>query len=293
MAQDYAINSVHICLEALPNLPPSVSDVDKLIGGTATDDGFWNIGDLAMDFSAEFFEGHYTANGHLFLVFSDSDFTFIRSPTADTNDPGYPATFADLPALTTTPLAVCFASGTSIATPDGERLVEDLRIGDAILSAERKAITVKWVRRQTVWTLFGPPERLLPVRVRAGALGDGLPERDLVLTADHALLIDGLLINAGALVNGGSIDYVPLSELGESYTVFHIETENHDVILAEGTPAETYIDYVGRQAFDNYAEYVALYGEEQTISEMPAPRISAARQLPTWLRATLKTDKAA
>ena len=114
-----------------------------------------------------------------------------------------------------------------------------------------------------------------------------MPLRDLVLTADHALLIDGLLINAGALVNGAGIDWVPLSELGDTYTVYHIETEEHDIILAEGAPAETFIDYVGRQSFDNYAEYVALYGEERLITEAPYPRISTPRLLPPALKARL------
>jgi hypothetical protein len=107
------------------------------------------------------------------------------------------------------------------------------------------------------------------------------------------LLVDGLLINAGALVNGGSIDWVPMSELGESFTVYHVETEGHDIILAEGTPAETFIDYVGRQAFDNYAEYVELYGEERIIAEMPHPRISTARLLPPSLKARLGITHAA
>jgi hypothetical protein len=146
---------------------------------------------------------------------------------------------------------------------------------------------VVWVGRQTLSTRFGPAAQLQPVRVRAGALGGGLPLRDLVLTADHALLIDGLLVNAGALVNGGSIDFVPLAELGESYTVYHVETEAHDIILAEGTPAETFIDYAGRQAFDNHAEFVALYGEDDTIVENSAPRITTARQVPAALRARL------
>jgi len=178
---------------------------------------------------------------------------------------------------------VCFAPGTRINTPTGTCDVERLSIGDLVVTQAGPAVPVKWIGRQTVFTAFGPAERLLPVRVWAGALGDGLPERDLVLTADHALLIDGLLINAVALVNGSSIDYVPLSELGESYTVYHIETEDHDIILAEGTPAETFIDYVGRQAFDNYAEYVALYGEDRTIRELTYPRVSSVRLLPKAL----------
>jgi hypothetical protein len=132
---------------------------------------------------------------------------------------------------------VCFLPGTAIATPAGEVAVERLAIGDLVTTAQGRAVPVRWIGRQTLSTLFGPPERLMPVRVQAGALGGGLPLRDLVLTADHALLIDGLLINAGALVNGASIDWVPISELGERFTVYHVETEDHDIILAEGAPA--------------------------------------------------------
>ena len=188
---------------------------------------------------------------------------------------------------------LCFAEGTLVAMPDRDRAVEELRVGDLIATNEGRAVPVKWIGRQTISTRFGPAERLRPVRVRAGALGDGLPNRDLVLTSDHALLIDGLLINVGALVNGDSIDYVPLRELGESYTVYHIETENHDVILAEGAPAETYIDYVARRAFDNYAEYVELYREERTIPELEYPRISSARMVPQVLQERLSASSAA
>lgn len=184
----------------------------------------------------------------------------------------------------------CFLTGTSITTPDGRTAVENLKVGDPILAANGKTIPVKWVGRQVVSTRFGPAERLMPVRVTAGALGDGLPLRNLTLTSDHALLIDGLLINAGALVNGGSIDWVPLSKLGDSYTVYHIETEEHDIILAEGAPAETFIDYVGRNTFDNHAEYIDLYGAEPIIAEMPAPRISASRLVPDAIKARLEIE---
>ena len=190
-------------------------------------------------------------------------------------------------------LIQCFLTGTEIATPYGPRPVETLVSGDQILTAEGDTVPVRFVFRQTIATRFGPPERLQPVRLRAGALGEGLPERDLVLTADHALMIDGLLINAGALVNGSSIDWVPLAELGERVTVYHVETENHDIILAEGAPTETYIDYAGRQAFDNYAEYVALYRADRAIAENPAPRISSARMLPAALCARLGIRRAA
>ncbi|PWK60648.1 Hint domain-containing protein [Roseicyclus mahoneyensis] len=187
----------------------------------------------------------------------------------------------------------CFLAGTRIATPDGHVAVEDLRVGDTILSADGASVAVLWVGRQTVATRFAPADRLMPVCISAGALGDGLPLRDLRLTADHALMIDGVLVNAGALVNGTTIRPVPLDELGGSYTVYHIETEAHQVILAEAVPAETYIDYVGRQAFDNYGEYLALYGADRAIAEMGVPRITSARQLPPALRARLARDIAA
>lgn len=182
---------------------------------------------------------------------------------------------------------LCFGAGTRIATQRGETPVEALQIGDLVQTEDGGAKPVKWIGRQTVAPRFNPAERLRLVRVGAGALGAQVPSRDLVLTADHALLIDGLLINAGALVNGATIAFVPLAELGERYTIYHIETEGHDVILAEGAPTETYIDYVARQAFDNYDEYVALYGQERQIAEMPTPRISSSRLLPPMVKQRL------
>jgi hypothetical protein len=272
------------------------SDADGTLFSPDTDDGFYDIGDAMQTNSSYQFAGSYEADGHVFLVFTwdANDRAIIYSPTAPVSSAGYPATYGDLPALNTgAPFPLCFAAGTLIATPGGAVAVEELAIGDAILTAEGRVVPVRFNFRQTVSTRFGPAERLRPVRVRAGALGGGLPLRDLVLTADHALLIDGLLITAGALVNGGSIDRVPLAELGESFTVYHVETEAHDVILAEGAPAESFIDYAGRQAFDNYAEYVALYGAAQVIAEQPAPRIACARLLPPALRARLGIAQAA
>ncbi len=188
---------------------------------------------------------------------------------------------------------VCFAAGTLIATPDGETKVEALKIGDLITCEDGRAVPVKWIGRQTVHKIFTPAERFVPVRVSAGALGNGQPHRDLVLTADHALILDGLAINASALVNDTTIAYEPIDSLPDRVTYYHIETDNHDVILANGAPAETYVDYIARRAFDNHAEYLALYGEENPIREMPLPRVSAARLVPPAIRARLVDRSAA
>ncbi|SHL39793.1 Hint domain-containing protein [Halomonas caseinilytica] len=181
---------------------------------------------------------------------------------------------------------VCFAAGTMIATPDGETAVEALSIGDLVMTASGEQVPVKWIGRQTISRLSAAGN-YSPVRIREGALAAGIPNQDLVLTASHGVILDDLVINAGALVNHDTIDYVPGAELPDSVTYYHIETDSHEVILANGTEAETYIDYVDRQAFDNYAEYVALYGIETRVVEMPRHRISSRRLLPLALRERL------
>ena len=101
------------------------------------------------------------------------------------------------------------------------------------------------------------------------------------------MLVDGVLCEAGALVNGTTITLVPLSEFGESYTVYHVETEDHEIILANGAPSETFVDNVSRRAFDNYAEFEKLHGDQPEMKELPNPRASNARQLPARIKSRL------
>ena len=101
------------------------------------------------------------------------------------------------------------------------------------------------------------------------------------------MLVDGVLCEAGALVNGTTITRVSLSELGERYTVYHIETEAHAIVLANGAPAETFVDNVSRRAFDNYAEFEALHGEPTEMKELPYPRASNSRHLPARIKRRL------
>ena len=196
-------------------------------------------------------------------------------------DPG----FTGGESITSSLVNYCFLEGTMIAAPAGEIAVEELNIGDLVLTADGSVVAVKWIGRQHRYNIGSISAKYAPVRISAGALGNGLPKSDLCVTADHGLIVDGLLINASALVNGTSIRYVPMSEMPESYTYYHIETHSHDVVLANGAPAETFIDYESRRDFSNYAEYVALYGDEPVIAELPMPRISSRRQLPADLRA--------
>ena len=182
---------------------------------------------------------------------------------------------------------VCFLAGTRIATPIGEVAVETLAIGDPVLTADGRCVPVKWIGLQTISMRFGMFEGRRPVCISAGALGDNLPVRDLRVTSGHALLIDGALVHAGALVNGTSIRRLTSAELGERFIVYHIETENHELVLAQGAPTETFIDNVPQQCFDNYAEYAALFAQDRMLHELPQPRAKSARQVPRAIRARI------
>lgn len=228
------------------------------------------------------------AIGNYYIPYNLADFDLSAVVASSGSVSGYEA---ENFVATGTP--VCFFAGSLIATPAGEVAVEKLRIGDMVLTASGAVVPVKWLGRQTVSTRFGPAERLHPVRLAAGSLPGGLPHSDLTVTADHAILIDDVLCHAGALVNGTTITRVPLSEMGESYTVYHIETEAHDIILANGAPAETFIDNVSRRAFDNYAEFDALYGDVPEMEELGYPRAMSARQVPGRIRAALAGRTAA
>jgi hypothetical protein len=209
------------------------------------------------------------------------DTTFANLVSWDGSD--FSGTIADM----------CFAAGTLIATPMGEVAVEDLTIGDLVLTATGKPVAVKWLGYQTVMSMFRPSDRLALVRITKDTLGAGVPSTDLTVTADHAILVEGVLCHAGALVNGTSIAALPRSELGASYRIYHIETESHEIILANGAPAETFIDNVSRRAFDNYAEFEALYGDVPEMEELTYPRAMSARQVPESIRSRFAARKIA
>jgi len=182
---------------------------------------------------------------------------------------------------------ICFYPGTLIATPEGECAVETMKIGDLVLTTDGKAAPVRWVGRQTVSTRFANPQRVLPIRVTAGALAEGVPARDLLLSPDHALLVDGALVQACALINGVSI--VRETNVPVTFTYYHVELADHSLILAENAAAETFVDNVERMGFDNWAEHEALYGHLPAIAEMARPRAKSARQVPAATRARLAT----
>ncbi|MGO4684982.1 Hint domain-containing protein [Hyphomicrobium sp. 2TAF46] len=134
----------------------------------------------------------------------------------------------------------CFLAGTKILTADFERTVEDLRAGDTLPTISGGTRTIKKIRSWTAerradekWS-----DDVAPIKVCRGALGPNVPQRDLYLSPNHALYVDGVLISVGNLVNGRSI--VRCSDYdGDLITYFHIELEDHQVIWANGAPVES------------------------------------------------------
>ncbi len=180
----------------------------------------------------------------------------------------------------------CFLAGTMIATPDGERPIETLRRGDLVLTADGRAVPILFTGRTTVEARTARGAQGLPILIQAGALGDGVPSRDLEASPQHGIVLDGMLVVAQALVNGLSIRRMPAP--APRFVYYNIETEAHEVVLANGTPVETFCDHVGREAFDNHAEFAALYPEGREIEEMDLPHAKSARQLPRATRARLE-----
>jgi hypothetical protein len=143
------------------------------------------------------------------------------------------------PADTMITLVPCFATGTRIATPQGEVAVETLRPGNEVLTVMGEALPIIWVGQRLIDCASHPePERVRPICIQAHAFAQGAPHRDLLLSPDHAILAQGVLIPAKQLVNGTTIRQ--LDSLTVTY--HHIELPRHAVIISEGLPTESYLD---------------------------------------------------
>jgi hypothetical protein len=140
-------------------------------------------------------------------------------------------------------------SGTHIATEHGEIRVEALAIGDCVQTLSGALRPIKWIGKGHALVTPGIRSAATPVIVRKGALDRGIPYRDLYITKGHSLFVDGALVPVEFLVNHRSILWD--DHLRGEVTVYHIELETHDVLLAEGAPAESYRDDGNRWLFRN------------------------------------------
>lgn len=216
------------------------------------------------------FSGHagelraFVSDGNTFV---EGDLTGDKSPSFEIQLDGTYTLQADDFALAAAP---CYCRGTAILTPRGEVPVEVLAIGDLVTTVSGEAKAIKWIGRRAYDGRFITGDRdILPVVVRAGALAEAVPARDLWVSPGHALFIDGLLVPAACLVNGRTIAQ---AEAVDRVDYFHLEFERHEIIIAEGAPAESYVERDNRHGFQNAHEFAALFPREAPPPEC-APRV--------------------
>lgn len=145
----------------------------------------------------------------------------------------------------------CFVAGTLILTPDGERLIEELEEGDEVVTVSGRSRRILWTegRHIPVFAFERDPE-LRPIRIAAGAIGNS---RDLIVSPQHKVLLTGayveiyfgeteVLAPAKGLLSGDRIHYC---DVDSGVIYHHILLEQHDVLWANGVPAESL--YLGNQ----------------------------------------------
>jgi hypothetical protein len=259
-------------LEVGNNISVSVPDPEVPGEFIITSYTYRGFADLGGGESAIIVQGRGLDSGSFYLL-ANTGGVVVTEPIAVTTDQPFP---------------YCLLAGTMLLTPSGERPVEDIRPGDEVLTADGEAVTVRWVGRQSLISMFAA--RALPIVIHAGALADNVPSRDLHVSPDHAILLDGYLVCAQALVNGTTITVMGNPPAQLDY--YHLELDTQRIIIADGTPVESFVDNVTRAGFDNYHEWVALGLEPQPVQELELPRVKSARQLPTPVRERLDAREA-
>ena len=202
-------------------------------------------------------------------MFSES---ITVNPTGS-NASGYSGAIAPETFTVLVDVIACYLKGTRIATPNGDVAIETLNIGDRVLTASGASRPIHWIGRRSYLNRFVAGNRdILPVQIKANALADGVPKRDLFVSPLHAMHLDGLLVPAIELVNDISI-----LQIDDFATIeyFHIELADHDLILAEGAASETYVDDNNRMIFHNASDYAALYPDAEPVpATYCAPRVT-------------------
>ncbi len=211
-----------------------------------------------------------------------TDYSFQRSPSR------FDYAWGDRP-------FTCFMSGTLIATPSGEVRVDDLKEGDEVCTLDNGARKIRWIGKNTLARNMLSDAKLCPIRIGSGALGDGMPNRDLYVSRQHRVLVRSqiaerifgsteVLVPAKDLVALEDVDLV--TEFDE-VTYYHLMFDQHEIIQSNGMPTESL--YAGRQTLSSLRreqreEILTLFPE---LAERDAQPDSIASSVRARMRVSL------
>jgi hypothetical protein len=224
------INSVNIILDSSENWTEDA-------GGVATS----SLSGVRLSTVALHEVGHGIGLGH--IESEPAIMNSVSSPAVNTLQA------SDIEGVQAIYGVVCYGPGTLIRTIAGDVAVEDLRIGDLVVTGSGEHRPVRWLGQRTVACRQHPDPRMAhPVRIARDAIGPNRPCRDLTVSPEHAVavtVVDEVLVPAHRLVNGATIAYAEC----ETITYWHVELDSHDILIANGLPAESYIDCGNRSFF--------------------------------------------
>lgn len=187
----------------------------------------------------------------------------------------------------------CFTDDALILTPEGEKKISKLEVGDVVVTRDNGNQAIRWIGQKTVSQLtLALRPWLLPIRFRAGSIGTDMPETDLTVSPQHRMLVNGpnaellfgepeVLVPAKSLINDGTITRVSEST---PVTYYHIMFEGHEIIKANGTWTESFhpgevalnaVEEASRdEIFDIFPE-LAIEGVERPLSRPALSRREA------------------
>ncbi len=201
-------------------------------------------------------------------------------------------------------LVVCFAGGTQIATEHGTRPIETLEVGDRLVTRDNGLQTTRWIGTRTLTdeTLTAFP-KLRPIRIAAGALGENIPSRDLIVSPQHRILVrskiavrmfdtEEILVPAKHLLGlPGVVTAADITEVA----YFHLLCDNHEIIEADGAPAETL--YAGTEAMkamtpDAAEEIALIFGDTPFVDRPLARFVPQGRRANKLVERHVKNNRA-
>ena len=177
-------------------------------------------------------------------------------------------------------MMVCFLKGTVIETSNGLTAIEDLKSGDLVETEHHGLQAIRWIGSTRVAT----KEKLYPVRISAGALGRNLPQRDLLVSRQHRIVVSSQIAermfgSRDVLVAATKLTELPGIYEDKSFEqaeYFHMLFDRHEIVFAENTPVESL--YTGPEALQAVpdlarAEILTLFPELENLDYTPEPAL--------------------